>query len=358
MVSAESPFLDFDIQLSQGDFDLDVAGQFEGGITAVFGPSGAGKSTLLGCLAGMITPDQGYIKLGGETLYSSSERIRRPAQSLRVAIVFQDGMLFPHKTVRQNIEYGYDLTPPDLRTIDPSDLSSFLQIDHLLDRYPPYLSGGERQRVALARSVATSPRLLLLDEPVASLDIRLRNQVVGYLRQVHERYGIPMVYVSHSLSDVMALAPNALILDQGKVKSFGPVIDLVAEIASSTRVDRDDIDNLYVGTVTSTGSIRIGDIEIIAQPNDYKPDQPITVSISASDIMLALEHPQSISARNILPGVVQRIEVGEYAAFAFVDAGVEFVVELTADAVQSLDLKPGTDVYVLFKTSSITVTAG
>ena len=110
-----------------------------------------------------------------------------------------------------------------------------------------------------------------------------------------------MVYVSHSLSDVMALAPNALILDQGNVKSFGPVIDLVAEIASSTRVDRDDIDNLYVGTVTSTGSIRIGDIEIIAQPNDYKPDQPITVSISASDIMLALEHPQSISARNILP---------------------------------------------------------
>ena len=125
MASAESPFLDFDIQLSQGDFDLDVAGQFEGGITAVFGPSGAGKSTLLGCLAGMITPDQGYIKLGGETLYSSSERIRRPAQSLRTAIVFQDGMLFPHKTVRQNIQYGYNLTPPDLRTIDPSDLSRF-----------------------------------------------------------------------------------------------------------------------------------------------------------------------------------------------------------------------------------------
>ncbi len=358
MASAETPFLDFDIQLRQGDFELNVSGKFQDDITAVFGPSGAGKSTLLACLAGMITPDQGHIKLAGETVYSSTDRIQRSPQSLRAAIVFQDGMLFPHKTVRQNIQYGYNLTPPDLRTIDPYDLTRFLQIDHLLDRYPPYISGGERQRVALARSVATSPRLLLLDEPVASLDIRLRNQVVGYLKQLHGRYDIPMVYVSHSLSDVMALAPNALILDQGSVKSFGPVIDLVAEIASSTRVDRDDIDNLYVGTVTPSGSIRIGDIEIIAQPNDYKPDQPVTVSISASDIMLALEHPQSISARNILPGVVQRIEIGEYAAFAFVNAGAEFVVELTADAVQSLNLKPGTDVYVLFKTSSITVTAG
>ena len=357
MASSDTPLLDFDIQLRQGDFTLDIAGQFEDGITAVFGPSGAGKSTLLACLAGMITPDQGHIRLADETLFSSTDRIRRPPHFLRTVIVFQDGMLFPHKTVRQNIEYGYNLTDPDLRTIDPDELSQFLQIDHLLDRFPSSLSGGERQRVALARSVATSPRLLLLDEPVASLDIRLRNQVVGYLKQLHERYHIPMVYVSHSISDVMALAPNALALDQGQVRSFGPAIDLVAEIASSTRVGRDDIDNLYVGSVTSTGSIRIGDIEIIAQPNNYTPDQPVTISISASDIMLALEHPQSISARNILPGVVQRIEAGDYTAFAFVDAVTEFVVELTSDAVQSLNLKRGTDVYVLFKTSSITITA-
>ena len=358
MASPNTLFLDFEIWLRQGDFTLDVAAHFTDDITAVFGPSGAGKSTLLACLAGMITPDRGHIKIEDQPIYSSADRIRQPPQSLNTAIVFQDGMLFPHKTVRQNIEYGYNLTPTELRTIDPSDLSQFLQIDHLLDRYPSSLSGGERQRVALARGVATSPRLLLLDEPVASLDIRLRNQVVSYLKQLHERYRIPMVYVSHSLSDVKALAPNALVLDQGRAKSYGPVIDLVAEVASSIRFGSDDIDNLYVGEVTSTGAIRIGGIEIVAQPNNYEPGQPVTISISASDIMLALEQPRSISARNILPGVVQRLEVGDYAAFAFVDAGAEFIVELTSDAVRSLDLQPATDVYVLFKTSSITITAG
>ncbi len=356
MADQNPPFLDFDLKLQQGDFQLDVAAQFTEGITAVFGPSGAGKSTLLACLAGMITPDDGHVVMGTETLFSSKDGIRRPPQSLRTAMVFQDGMLFPHKTVRQNIEYGYRFANPDHRVIDPEELSVFLEIDNLLDRYPQTLSGGERQRVALARGVATSPRLLLLDEPVASLDVRLRNEVVSYLRRVHERYGIPMIYVSHSLSDVMALAQTALVLDRGRVKSHGPVVDLVADLASTTRVGRDDLDNLYVGTVTDSGAIRIGDIEIVAQPSGYQPDQQVTVSISASDIMLALSQPQGISARNILSGTVQRVEVGDFAAFAFIDAGAEFVVELTPEAVEALNIKPNQNVHVIFKTSSITVT--
>ena len=358
MTDHDVPFLDFDLRISHGDFTLDASGEFSNGITAVFGPSGAGKSTLLACLAGMVTPDDGYVMMGGETIFSSTQRLRRSPQSFRTAIVFQDGMLFPHKTVRQNVEYGYRLTPPELCVIDPDELCRFLQIQGLLNRFPDSLSGGERQRVALARGVATSPRLLLLDEPVASLDIRLRNEVVSYLRQVHERYGIPMVYVSHSLSDVMALARNALVLDQGRVKSFGPVVDLVAEVASTTRIGRDDIDNLYVGTVSESGAIRIGGIELIARSGDYQLGQRVAASVSASDIMLALQRPDAISARNILHGVVQRVEVGEFAAFAFVDAGIEFVVELTSDAVESLGLQSGVDVYVLFKSSSITITAG
>ncbi len=358
MVERDTPILDFDLRIKLGDFALDASGEFSDGITAVFGPSGAGKSTLLACLAGMITPDDGYVRFDGETIFSSTERIRRPPQSFRTAMVFQDGMLFPHKTVRQNIEYGFRLTPPELRVIDPDELCRFLQIQSLLNRFPDSLSGGERQRVALARGVATSPRLLLLDEPVASLDIRLRNEVVSYLRQVHERYGIPMVYVSHSLSDVMALARFALVLDHGRVKSFGPVVDLVAEVASTTRIGRDDIDNLYVGTVSESGAIRIGDIDVVAHVGDYQSGQRVTASISASDIMLALQRPDAISARNILRGTVQRVEAGEFAAFAFVDAGPEFVVELTSDAVETLNLKEGVDVYVLFKSSSITITAG
>ena len=358
MVESQPVFLDFDLKLQRGDFVLDVAAQFSEGITAVFGPSGAGKSTLLGCLAGMITPDTGHIVMDDETLFSSSAGARLAPQSLRTVLVFQDGMLFPHKTVRQNVEYGYRLASPEVRMIDPDELCAFLEIDNLTDRYPGSLSGGERQRVALARGVATSPRLLLLDEPVASLDIRLRNEVVSYLKRVHERYGIPMVDVSHSLSDVMALARTALVLEHGRVKSFGPVVDLLAEMASTTRVGRDDIDNLLVGNVSETGAIRIDDVEIVGQTGGYSEGQQVIASISASDIILALNRPDGISARNILRGVVQRVDVGEFSAFAFVDAGAEFVVELTLDAVEALDVKRGQEVHVIFKTSSITVTAG
>ena len=212
--------------------------------------------------------------------------------------------------------------------------------------------------MALARSVAASPNLLLLDEPVASLDIGLRNEVVSYLKQVHERYAIPMVYVSHSLSDVMALAANALVLERGRAKSFGPVVDLVAEVVSSTRVGRDDIDNLFVGTVSDSGAIQIGDVEIISQVSDHRAGQQVAASISASDIMLALKKPEAISARNVLRGVVRRVDRGEFGALAFVDAGIEFVVELTSEAVDQLGVNPGLEVYVVFKTSSITITAG
>ena len=358
MTERPDNFLEFDLKLRQGDFDLDVAGQFTTGITAVFGPSGAGKSTLLACLAGMTDPDDGFIKMGGHLLFSASERVNTPPQNRRVVMVFQDGMLFPHKTVRQNIEYGYRMIPSGQRTVDLHELCSFMRINALLDRYPDTLSGGERQRVALARGIATSPKLLLLDEPVASLDIELRNEVVSYLKQAHERYAIPMFYVSHSLSDVMALATNALVLQHGKSKSFGPVVDLVAEIVSSTRVGRGDIDNLFVGTVSESGAIRIGDIDVIAQTSSLQVGQQVTASISASDIMLALKRPEAISARNVLSGVVRRVEQGEFGAFAFVDAGVEFVIELTSDAVDQLRVEPGSDVYVVFKTSSITITAG
>ena len=356
MVESLDKFLEFDLKLRQGDFDLNVATQFSNGITAVFGPSGAGKSTLLACLAGMVEPDDGFIKLDGQTLFSSTEKVRIPPQTRRVVMVFQDGMLFPHKTIRENIEYGYRMMPIEQRIVDPDELCGFLQIMPLLDRYPDTLSGGERQRVALARGVATSPRILLLDEPVASLDLGLRNEVVSYLRRVHERYRIPMVYVSHSLSDVMALATNALILEQGRAKSLGPVVDLVAEVVSSTRVGSNAIDNLFIGTVSASGAIRIGDIEVIPQAGNLRIGQRVTASISASDIMLALKRPEEISARNVLSGAVRRVERGEFGAFAFVDAGAEFVVELTVEAVDQLGVEPGLDVYVVFKTSSITIT--
>ena len=357
-IDADAPAsLEFDVQLRLGDFQLDAAGRFDEGITAVFGPSGAGKSTLLACLSGLRVPDSGQIALRGETLYSSYDRVRTPPQLFRTALVFQDGALFPHMNIRRNIEYGYRMTPESGRFIDVPNLIEFLGLTHLLDRFPETLSGGETQRVSLARALAMSPRMLMLDEPVASLDIRRRNEVVAYLRRIHHRYQIPMVYVSHSLSDVVALASKAMIIEDGQVKSFGIASDLILEAASKTSRDGDSVDNVFIGEITGSETIRVGEADIIARVSGRQKGSQVSISIGADEIILASERPEAISARNILPGTVKRVIRGESAVFAVVDAGAEFIVELTLDSADEMNLRSGVHVYVIFKTSSISITA-
>lgn len=356
MDACAGAFLEFDIQLRLGDFQLDAAGGFDDGITAVFGPSGAGKSTLLACLSGLRVPDSGNITLGGRTLYSSDDKVRTPPQRFRTALVFQDGALFPHMSVRRNIEYGYRMTPERGRFIDVPNLIEFLGLTHLLDRFPETLSGGEVQRVSLARALAMSPRMLMLDEPVASLDIRRRNEVVAYLKRVHHRYQIPMVYVSHSLSDVVALASKAMIIEEGRVKSFGIASDLILEAASKTGGDGDSVDNVFIGEITGPETIRVSEAEIIARVSGRPKGSQVSISIGADEIILASERPESISARNILLGTVKRVIRGESAVFAVVDAGAEFVVELTLGSADEMKLRVGVPVYVIFKTSSISIT--
>ena len=197
-------FISFRVRKSYGDFSLDCEADFVDGVTAVFGPSGSGKTTLLDCIAGMTSPDTGYIRVQGDSVYSSDSRVDHAPERRRFGYVFQHGALFPHMTVRKNVMYGYALTPDSERRVDPNEVVSLLGISHLMDRTVKNLSGGERQRVALARALAASPRLLLLDEPLASLDAAHRASILTYLRHVAEQLGTPMVYVSHSLSEVMA----------------------------------------------------------------------------------------------------------------------------------------------------------
>ena len=356
MSDASSAFLEFAINVRLNGFELDVQGEFNDGITAVFGPSGAGKSTLLSCLSGLRRPDHGEIKMRGELLYSSAQRIDVRPQLYRSALVFQDGALFPHMTVRRNIEYGFQLTPEDERFIDPSELTDFLGITRLLDRMPASLSGGEKQRVALARSLAMSPRVLLLDEPVASLDVKLRHDVVGFLKGIHERYEMPMIYVSHSLSDVMALASKTLVLDQGRVKSFGSTSEVILNLASSVAGRTEGIDNMLNGLVEDDDLIRVGDAEVVVPGRTRRKGAEVAISIGASEIILATQRPQGLSARNILRGNVSGVVRGEFAVFVTVDAGAEFVVELTSDSASEMGLEAGKEIYAIFKTSSITVT--
>ncbi len=351
--------LRFSFTRVQGDFSLEVAGNFGAGITALFGPSGSGKTTLLNCLAGLLKPDDGEIVLYGRDLYRGSPKMFVPPEKRRIGLVFQDGALFPHMSVSGNIMYGRALTPEADRRVDVDHVVDLLGLRPLMDRSPGSLSGGERQRVAIARALAMSPGLLLLDEPMASLDAHLRGVVLSYLRRVHDDLGIPMVYVSHSISEVLALADDALVLSRGRVVASGRPSRVLLDPVVGGMFGDDPVENLLDGTVIEqggagqSGRVRVGAIEIVTPPMDRPSGAPVIVALGAEEIILATEKPSGLSARNVIIGSITDLDPVSNGVYASVDIGVPMFVELTQGAVDALSLERGQDAYLVFKTSSI-----
>ena len=350
--------ISFDLRLNRSDFSLDVTGEFEDGITAVFGPSGAGKSSLLNCIAGSISPSSGEIQIDETTMYSSANNISLAPEKRRIGTVYQDGALFPHLDVRRNIEFGWKLIPESDRQLAPLELAEFLGLSTLLDRMPSELSGGERQRVAIARALATSPRLLLLDEPLASLDAARRGSVLNYLQLVHSEFEIPMIYVSHSISEVVSIASKAMLLREGKVEGFDRPSALLLGAAAAGG-DVDSFENIVDGVIGDSTdhltTIRVGGVEISTRHQNKNPGDNVVVSLGANQIMLAAVRPTSLSARNILKGTVTEIWSNQGKVFTEVDIGQKFIVELTENALNDLGVVVGNDVFLVFKSSSVDV---
>ncbi len=354
--------LRFSIRKRFGDFALDCEGRFGDGVTAVFGPSGSGKSTLLNCIAGLARPDEGEIVFDGETLYSSGRGVNMPPERRRFGYVFQNSALFPHMSVADNIQYGYRLTPRADRRIDPARLIELLRLERLLDRGVGNLSGGERQRVALARALATSPRLLLLDEPLASLDAGLRGVIIGYLKSIRRELGIPMIYVSHSLSEVIALADDALTLLDGAVAGFGRAIDTLVQPQVSAVADYATLENLIEARVVRGGDaadgeglaeLQVGSARLWAAGARWGQGERVTLSIRAGDIILSREMPSGISALNIVSARVTEIHALDARVMVYADIGARVVVEITRSSLRALDLRPGADVYLIIKANSV-----
>jgi molybdate transport system ATP-binding protein len=206
-----------DIELTQGTFHLELAVRFDGRATAIFGPSGAGKTTALDTIAGLRTPDRGRIAIDDRVLFSSAARVNVPSHQRHVGYVPQDVALFPHMNVRRNLLYGrHPGTSPPLERV-----VSMLEIEPLVDRAVGALSGGERQRVALGRALMSGPSLLLLDEPLAAVDVPLRRRILPYLERVRDELHLPIVYVSHDRDEVQRLADFAVILEAGRVTAAG-----------------------------------------------------------------------------------------------------------------------------------------
>ena len=358
---ATENFIEFNIRKRFTGFDLDCEASFGPGVTAIFGPSGTGKTTLLNCLAGMAKPDEGSISVDGRTVFSSELKTDVRPEKRRFGYVFQDSVLFPHKSVRDNIQYGYNLTPVGSREIDLDHLVDMLGLSPLMSRNVKNLSGGEKQRVALARALAISPKLLLMDEPLASLDARFKGTIISYLKRIVRELKIPMVFVSHSLSEVTALSDDTLAIEGGRTVAFGPTRSLLGSPALAAVADYAALENILEGEAlpsqdgATTSKIRVGEAELLIPAIDAAPGDAVMVSVRAGDIILSLEAPQKISARNIVKAVVREIHDLASQVLVFADVGERITVEITPGALADLSLRVGSDVYLVIKTNSITV---
>ncbi len=360
MNSGESK-LKVNIRLKQGDFQLCCNAQLPGGVTAVFGPSGSGKTTLLNCLAGFTVPDDGEIRTSEAIFYSGTSHINLAPEKRRVGYVLQESGLFPHLSVEKNIEYGFNLTPKNLRKYTPHQLIEMMDIAHLTHRDTKALSGGERQRVALSRSLASAPQLLLLDEPLASIDAPSRGFIIQKLKMISDEMRIPVLYVSHSLSEVIAIADHVLVLSEGSVAAEGSPNILLGHPDVKKLSDFHSFENFLEGIVVSKDSenymttVSVGDANLLVSHTDSSIGSEIILSIRASDVILSGEIPLPLSARNVVKAIVSEVHFSENAVLVECDFGEKMWVEITRQAQQQLGVSKTSSIYLIVKASSVMV---
>ncbi|WP_164020293.1 molybdenum ABC transporter ATP-binding protein [Pyxidicoccus trucidator] len=345
------------IRLPLARFTLEVETRLAGASVAVMGRSGSGKTSLLEVLAGLRRGARGRVEVGGRVLLDSAAGVDVPPEARRMGYVPQDALLFPHLTVGQNVRFGARKG----RASRADEAIALLELAPLLSRYPATLSGGEKQRVALARALATDPALLLLDEPLAALDLALKERVLPYLLRVRDEARVPMLYVTHQLGEARVLAHEALLLDEGRVRAVGAASQVLGPTARGLlAAEGEGEENILEGMLErpEAGGLRLRVAEGLAL---WVPDAPelsagtrAAYAVPSEDVLLSMGPLSGVSARNVLEGTVLGVEsAAEGEAAATVDvAGVGWVVRLTATSVRELGVAPGVRVYLAVKSAA------
>ena len=356
----ETAALSVEMRKRLSAFELEIQHQFPPGFTVVFGPSGAGKSTLLDCIAGLARPDAGRIELGAATFFDGAQSVSLPPQKRQVGYVFQSLALFPHLSVEENVRYGLGTIGEEERRRRVDQVLQAFHIEKLSERKPAQLSGGEKQRVALARSLVTQPRLLLLDEPLRGLDGGLRQSILQDLREWNDARRIPILYVTHNRDEVDAIGERIITIENGRLgKSGAPrsVLDAPQTVALAQAAG---FENLLEARVLERreddGVMRValeeGGAELEIPLGSAQPGERVKVAIRAGDILLAIEEPGGLSARNVCQGIVESVESRGAIAVLRVRAGSRFIVHVTPGARRALQLVAAKPVWLVVKTHS------
>jgi len=344
-----------------GRIALEVDFEAPPGITALFGRSGAGKTSIVNAVAGLLRPEVGRVVADGTVLLDTAAGTALPVHRRRIGYVFQEGRLFPHLTTRQNLAYGRWFAGRRAGTRDSAHVVRLLGLEGLLDRRPARLSGGEKQRVAIGRALLSAPRLLLMDEPLASLDDARKEEILPYLERLRDETRIPILYVSHSVSEIARLATTVVVISEGRSLRSGSATDILSDpeavpmlgvreagaVLSARVVAHDPLDDLTELAI-SAGRLFLPGI-------DAPPGARVRIRIEAQDIILADRRPEGTSALNVLPVTVTAIHegFGPGAAVGLQAGSDRLIARITRRSVRALGLAPGVSCFAMVKSTSV-----
>ncbi|MFO0990518.1 MAG: molybdenum ABC transporter ATP-binding protein [Hyphomicrobiales bacterium] len=349
--------IEVEIRHKLGNFDLDVNFIAAGRLTALFGASGSGKTSVINTIAGMIKPTSARIVIDGRVLVDSAKGIFVPRHRRRIGYVFQEPRLFPHLSVRQNLKYGLWFTPTSERKADFSRIVELLGIASLLDRRPNHLSGGEKQRVAIGRALLTSPQLLLMDEPLASLDQARKLEILPYIERLRDESRVPIIYVSHAIGEVTRLATDIVVMSHGRSVEWGPTELVMQRLDVFPEEDKDEA-GAIVDTVLEAYDPAYDMSHLRGPAGEFRIPgslgelgSPIRLRLKARDVMLATERPRGLSALNVLEGVVSGIgeRTGPQVEVRIDCHGTPVIARITRQSLDTLALRPGVACFAVVK---------
>jgi len=334
------------IQLNKkyNDFILNCDFSINKKITGIFGPSGSGKSTILNCISGFTKPESGHISIKNKILYDSNNEIYLNPEKRNIGYVTQKSNLFPSMNVLDNIKYGYQ----DNCEIEVNDIINTMNVQDLLTRFPNELSGGQAQKISISRALASNPDILLMDEPLSELDTQSKLMILNYLKKINKRYKIPIIYVSHDISEMIALCDDVYMIEEGNIKTKITSSELSFQSNINT-----DFQNIYLLEGNDSKELLINGIKI--KVNEIVKKTQVIMMLSSSTIMISNEKLIFDVADNTLIGVLTKIKNSESIIRLFCDVGFEIVLDISKDYFDKLNLKLNDRIYVIFKSINVNI---